>query len=156
MYTVEFRAQVSGQLQVHIWLNGKLLPRCPYSAEAVTLRPEPSMCVLRGESLRSAVARKPQAFDIDFVSALGHVAYAEELDVRVERIQQLTTASSPTARAGGTSAATGSNADVAAAASEEEEAEAAAREERLAVSGTLRVHLRKAIGSGFSGSQREE
>ena len=88
VYTVEFRAQVSGQLEVHIWLNGKLLPRCPYSAEAVTLRPEPSMCVLRGESLRSAVARKPQAFDIDFVSALGHVAYAEELDVRVERIQQ--------------------------------------------------------------------
>lgn len=39
------------------------------------------MCVLRGEALGAAIARKPMRFDIEFVDALGHVAFAEELDV---------------------------------------------------------------------------
>ena len=161
-YTVEYRAATSGQLRVHVWLDGQALPESPYTAEAVTLRPEASRCVLRGEALVSAVARKPQAFEIDYVDALGHVAYAEELDVRVVPVQPLPTPPPSMGAdvsggniAGGGGAAGGGedggesgshDAERKSRSATDDAAAETAMEERLAVSGVLRVTLRKAMG----------
>ena len=83
-YTGEYKPEVSGSIQITITINGQPIPGSPFSVQSVTLRPEPAMCILRGDALKAAVARQPMAFDIEYVDALGHVAYAEDLDVRVE------------------------------------------------------------------------
>ena len=126
-YTAEYRPEVSGQLLVTVTLGQEHahIPGSPFTVAAVTLRPEPSRCVLRGMALSYAVARKPMSFDIDFVDALGHVAYAEELDVRVER-QQLPKLPSPKeGRAAKASAASAKAANDGAGASRAEDAAAA-------------------------------
>ena len=58
----------------------------------MTLKAEPSRCVLRGDALRHAIARQPMSFDIEFVDNLGQVAYAEELEVHVESLELLPSA----------------------------------------------------------------
>ena len=86
-YTCEYRAEVTGRIQVDVKLQGKPLPGSPFAVDAVTLRPETAKCILRGDALASAVARQPMAFEIEFVDALGQISHAEELDVRLERVE---------------------------------------------------------------------
>lgn len=88
-YTGEYKAEVSGEIEVTISLRGEPLPGSPFAVSAVTLQAQPLRCVLRGEALHAAVARKPMQFECDFVDALGNPAMAEELDVRVEMIAAL-------------------------------------------------------------------
>ena len=136
-YTVEYKSAVSGELAVHVWLDGAALKGSPFKAESMTLRPQASRCVLGGNGLNWAVARQPTSFEIDFVDALGHVAYAEELDVRVVKFEPLPVpVVSPTAR-GATCREDPSAA---------EDEEKAAMEERLNAVGMLRILLKKAQG----------
>ena len=88
-YTAEYRPEVSGQLVVTITLDGVAVAGSPFKVHAVTLRPESRQCVLRGDALQFAVARKPMTFEIDFVDGLGQVAVAEDVDVRLERFEPL-------------------------------------------------------------------
>ena len=134
-YVAEYKAEVSGQLTIHVTINGQPLPGSPFSVTALTLRPDPVKCELRGDALTSAIARKTMAFEIDFIDALGNPAVAEDLDMRLERIEPLPAdvVVAPADRGNG-----------------EDESqmaeEKAAMEERLAAVGTLRLFLSKAAG----------
>jgi hypothetical protein len=85
-YTGEYKPSVTGQILVSISLEGEPIVGAPFTVTAVTLRPEPSRCVVRGEALTTAVARKPMAFEVEFVDKFGMVAYSEDLDVRAAPI----------------------------------------------------------------------
>lgn len=67
-YTAEYKPEVSGHIRITITLGpqGHDVPIAgsPFTAAAVTLRPEPRNCVLRGEALRSAIARQPMSFEV--------------------------------------------------------------------------------------------
>ena len=82
-YTGEYKAEVSGELEVAVTLRGVPIAGSPFTVQVVTLQPHPARCVLRGDALHEIVARQPSSFDLDFVDALGHPAVAEELDLRV-------------------------------------------------------------------------
>ena len=86
-YTGEYKAEVSGLIEVAITLGGEPIFGSPFEVSAVTLQAQPSRCLLRGEALRTAVARRAETFAIEFVDTLGNPAVAEELDLRVERIE---------------------------------------------------------------------
>jgi hypothetical protein len=66
VYVAEYRAELSGQLLIHVAIQGEPLPGSPFCVEALTLRPDPLKCSLRGAALTSAIARKPTAFESDF------------------------------------------------------------------------------------------
>ena len=132
IYVAEYRAELSGQLLIHVAIRGEPLPGSPFCVEALTLRPDPLKCSLRGAALTSAIARKPTAFEIDFVDALGNPAVAEELDVRLERVDALPA-----------EAQKEFDDDESA---EDPAEEKAAMEERLATVGKLRICLAKAAG----------
>ena len=51
----------------------------------VTLKAEPSRCLLRGDALKHAVARQPMSFDIEFVDNLGQVRITPEEAPRCDR-----------------------------------------------------------------------
>lgn len=134
-YTGEYKAEVSGTIEVAITLKGQPIAGSPFHVNAVTLQAQPSNCVLRGDALTSAVARKPMQFEIDFVDALGNPAVAEELDVRLEPfVPLLPSVEDHSALHGG--------------AGSEEDAAAllAAQEERLATEGVVRIRLQKGVG----------
>lgn len=88
-YIAEYKAELTGQLLVHISINGYALAHSPFAVTAVTLRADPVRCALRGEALTSAIARRSMTFEIDFVDGLGQVAVAEDVDVRLERFEPL-------------------------------------------------------------------
>ena len=77
---------MSGNYVIDILLGGEHIRGSPFALSIITLRPEASRCLVRGDGLYGAVSRKPQKFEIDFVDALGDPAFAEELDVYVERV----------------------------------------------------------------------
>ena len=135
VYVAEYRAELSGQLLIAVCIRGEAVPGSPFSVEALALHAEASQCKLRGNALVAAVARKPMAFEIDFVDALGNPAAAEELDVRLERAEPLPPEAAPV----GIDGDEGQDAEALA-------EEKAAFEERLAAVGTLRVLLSKASG----------
>ena len=63
-------------------------PRHPHpQLSVITLRPDASRCVVRGDALHRAVARTPMKFEVLFVDAKGHPTFAEDLDVYVEEIE---------------------------------------------------------------------
>jgi len=95
VYVAEYRAELSGQLLIAVCIRGEAVPGSPFSVEALSLHAEASQCKLRGNALVAAVARKPMAFEIDFVDALGNPAAAEELDVRLERAEPLPPEAAP-------------------------------------------------------------
>ena len=72
-YTAQYTPEVSGLVLVSVSLDGEQLPGSPFTVQAVTMRPDPVNCVLRGEALTSAIARRPMSFEVEFVDALGHV-----------------------------------------------------------------------------------
>lgn len=84
-YVCEHRASVSGAYTINITLHGVVVADSPYALNVIMPRPEASRCVLRGSGLSFAVAREPASFEIDYVDAFGQVAFAEEVDVHVER-----------------------------------------------------------------------
>jgi hypothetical protein len=77
---------MSGNYVIDVLLGGEHIRGSPFALSIITLRPEASRCLVRGDGLYAAVSRKPQKFEIDFVDALGDPAFAEELDVYVERV----------------------------------------------------------------------
>lgn len=85
-YMVEYRPYLTGAFAVTITLDGCHILGSPYTLTVVTLRPDPSRCVLRGAALNHAVARVPAKFEICFVDAMGNPAHAEDLDVFIEKI----------------------------------------------------------------------
>lgn len=132
---------------INVSIDGHGLAGSPFNVTAVNLQPEPTNCVLHGEALTLAVARQPMAFKVDFVDALGNTAYAEELDVRVERIDPIFDAASTS----GTAAAEGVRKPSGMIDQGEAELDAVhmddtAIEERLQEEGTLRLLLQKASG----------
>ena len=74
-YLAEYRPEVSGEVLVLVSVNGVPIAGSPFAVSVVTLRPEPSRCLLHGDGLRLAVARVPTTFNLDFVDSLGHSAY---------------------------------------------------------------------------------
>ena len=93
LYSAEYVAVTSGELRVHVSLGSgsaaEPIGGSPFIVQAVTLRPDPEKCVLEGDATRIATARKQMSFDICFVDELGHATHAEELDVRLERIEPM-------------------------------------------------------------------
>ena len=83
-YKVEYKPSTSGTYSIAITLHGVPMPGSPFALTVLAPRADASRCMLRGEALRSIVARAPQTFDVEFVDAFGSVAHAEELDVYVE------------------------------------------------------------------------
>ena len=134
-YTGEYKAEVSGELEVAVTLRGVPIAGSPFTVQVVTLQPHPARCVLRGDALHEIVARQPSSFDLDFVDALGHPAVAEELDLRVEPVVPLQV--------------TASDAEEAArlpCSDDELAAAAAAFEQRMNAQGSLQLCLRRAMG----------
>ena len=134
-YTGEYKAEVSGELEVAVTLRGVPIAGSPFTVQVVTLQPHPARCVLRGDALHEIVARQPASFDLDFVDALGHPAVAEELDLRVEPVVPLQV--------------TASDAEEAArlpCSDDELAAAAAAFEQRMNAQGSLQLCLRRAMG----------
>ena len=134
-YTGEYKAEVSGELEVAVTLRGVPIAGSPFTVQVVTLQPHPARCVLRGDALHEIVARQPSSFDLDFVDALGHPAVAEELDLRVEPVVPLQV--------------TASDAEDAArlpCSDDELAAAAAAFEQRMNAQGSLQLCLRRAMG----------
>ena len=127
-YTCEYKAEVTGQIVVDVKLNGQALNGSPFTINAVTLRPETSKCVLRGDALTCAIARQPMSFEIEFVDALGQISHAEELDVRLERVDLPEEVKDATADEG------------------PHELTQEEIDERLATPGVLRIFLKKGSG----------
>jgi hypothetical protein len=75
---------MSGNYEIDVVLEGEPIRGSPFALSIITLRPEASQCRVHGAGLRTAVSRKPQSFQIDFVDGRGHPSHAEELDVYVE------------------------------------------------------------------------
>ena len=80
-YMCEYRPWLTGTFSVSITLDSTHIGASPYTLNVINLRPDPANCIVRGDSLRRAVARMPHKFEIHFVDAMGHPAQAEELDV---------------------------------------------------------------------------
>ena len=118
---------MSGNYVIDVLLGGEHIRGSPFALSIITLRPEASRCLVRGDGLYAAVSRKPQKFEVDFVDALGDPAFAEELDVYVERVGDI-------------------EAEVKTAPAEPVPLVGAALDERLAKVGKLRIFLSNASG----------
>ena len=134
-YTGEYKAEVSGELEVAVTLRGVPITGSPFTVQVVTLQPHPARCVLRGDALHEIVARQPSSFDLDFVDALGHPAVAEELDLRVEPVVPLQVTASDVEEAARLPCS-----------DDELAAAAAAFEQRMNAQGSLQLCLRRAMG----------
>ena len=75
---------MSGNYEIDVVLEGEPIRGSPFALSIITLRPEASQCRVHGAGLHTAVSRKPQSFQVDFVDGRGHPSHAEELDVYVE------------------------------------------------------------------------
>ena len=73
-YMVEYKPLLSGQYHIAISLGGEAIYGSPFSLAVVTLRPVPTMSLVRGKGLNAAVARRPQSFEVLFVDPMGHPA----------------------------------------------------------------------------------
>lgn len=85
-YTCKYRAWVSGDYSISIWLHGENIGQSPYAMQVLSTRAFPSKCELRGTGLTNAVSREPASFEVEYVDAFGQVCYAEELDVYLELV----------------------------------------------------------------------
>ena len=83
-YMCEYRPWLTGNFSISVALHGCPVGSSPFEVSVITLRPDPCKCVVRGEALKSAIARTPMKFEILFVDAMGHPAIAEEVDVFIE------------------------------------------------------------------------
>jgi hypothetical protein len=83
-YMCEYRPWLTGSFEVHVTLDSCSISGSPHPLSVVTLRPDASKCVVRGDALHKAVSRAPAKFEILFIDALGKPAQAEEVDVFVE------------------------------------------------------------------------
>lgn len=87
-YAVRFLCTESGTYFINISLYGEGLPGSPFMCAVGTPTACAESCVVSGNSLKQAIARVQQVFEIQFKDALGHVAHAEELDVFVELVEE--------------------------------------------------------------------
>jgi len=83
-YICEFRPWLTGTFGVWITLDGCNITGSPYELSVITLRPDASRCIVRGDALHKAVARTPMKFEIQYVDAKGCPTVAEDLDVYIE------------------------------------------------------------------------
>ena len=79
-YMCEYRPWLTGSFSVSITMGGAHIKGSPYELSVITLRPDASRCIVRGEALHKAVARTPMKFEALFVDGMGHPAQAEDLD----------------------------------------------------------------------------
>ena len=63
-YTGEYKAEVSGDIEIAISLNGLPIVGSPFYVTAVTLQARADKCRLRGDGLSAAVARRPATFEV--------------------------------------------------------------------------------------------
>ena len=83
LHLCEYKPDQSGKYRIAISLGGVALPGSPFEMLASTPTPAAPLCVLRGDALHYATARKEEGFDVSFRDATGQVAHAEDLDVYV-------------------------------------------------------------------------
>ena len=88
-YLVEYKPSTSGTYSISVSLRGVQLPDCPLRVEVLRPAPQPDKCILRGDALTKARARELATFEVEFVDALGQPCAAEELDVWVERADEV-------------------------------------------------------------------
>ena len=84
-YSVTFKTPSAGKYTISISLLGEPLQGSPFTCVVSAPTAMAEKCVLQGDALVKATARKHETFRISFRDALGRVAHAEELDVYVER-----------------------------------------------------------------------
>ena len=83
-YRVDYKPSTSGAYTIAITLHGVPMPGSPFALTVLVPRADASKSIVRGETLKTVIARQPSTFEIEFVDAFGQVAHAEELDVFVE------------------------------------------------------------------------
>ena len=84
-YVVKYCPSVSGKYTIAISLFGVSLPGSPWNLEVISPQPMAEMCELKGDALKTVIARTPSAFEVRYKDAFGCTATAEDLDVFVER-----------------------------------------------------------------------
>ena len=88
-YASEYKTWNTGSFVINVTLDGCNIQGSPFQVSIITLRPDPAQCVLRGEALHSAIARTPMKFEVLFVDATGHPTQAEDLDVYLESMDEV-------------------------------------------------------------------
>ena len=86
-YACVWMPPISGDFGVVVSSFGlEILPGTPFTVEVKSQQPYAPKCLVSGSSLKSAIARDPQSFDVQFKDRLGFTTYAVELDVYLERM----------------------------------------------------------------------
>ena len=58
-YMCEYRAYMTGNYKTAVTLDGEHVRGSPFDTNVITLRPEATLCEVRGEALHKAIARMP-------------------------------------------------------------------------------------------------
>ena len=85
-YAVSWTPPQSGFYSIAVSCFGLSIPGSPFTVTATQPLPWAPNCVVSGEALSRAVARKTHSFEVSFKDRLGYTTHAVDLDVYVEAV----------------------------------------------------------------------